>query len=173
MPEHWTLNAPVQTQHAFSHGTATADGRFVVACGCNDFPKSASTIVEAFMPTADAWQRLQDVPAEKRQNAPLVPLPNGKLLLIGGSSMQNNAVLRRLADCWLLDPTTGAWAPTGQTPSGTANEGKYCYALLGGKVVYFPGAIEGEGRPRSRTPYVYDLSAGRWDHLRTAGGDIA
>jgi hypothetical protein len=76
---------------------------------------TATTEIIDFSKPTPAWVRMGDMPSGARVEGNSVLLPNGKLLVQGGSRVDNDGSTATLgAD--LFDPATGTWSST--TPGG-------------------------------------------------------
>ena len=76
---------------------------------------TATTEIIDFSQSTPAWVRMEDMPSGARVEGNSVLLPNGKVLVQGGSRVNNDATTATLgAD--LFDPATGSWSST--TPGG-------------------------------------------------------
>jgi hypothetical protein len=76
---------------------------------------TATTEIIDFSKSTPAWVRMGDMPSGARVEGNSVLLPNGKVLVQGGSRVNNDGTTATLgAD--LFDPATGSWSST--TPGG-------------------------------------------------------
>src|SRR5439155_805941 len=91
-----------------------------------------------------------------RNNHTTTLLPNGKLLVAGGSSDGTASGAARNA--YLYDPATGAWAETGNL--NTARFGHFAVLLRSGKVLVAGGTgLSGV----LRSAELYDPVTGSWE----------
>jgi hypothetical protein len=80
---------------------------------------TATTEIIDFSKTNPAWVRMGDMPSGARVECNSVLLPNGRLLVQGGSRVDNDGSTATLgAD--LFDPATGAWSSTKAGGAGFA-----------------------------------------------------
>ncbi len=80
---------------------------------------TATTEIIDFSKSTPTWVRMGDMPSGARIEGNSVLLPNGKLLVQGGSRVNNDATTATLgAD--LFDPATGSWSSTKPGGAGFA-----------------------------------------------------
>ena len=80
---------------------------------------TATTEIIDFSKSTPAWVRMGDMPSGARVEGNSVLLPNGKVLVQGGSRVNNDATTATLgAD--LFDPVTGTWSSTTRGGAGFA-----------------------------------------------------
>jgi hypothetical protein len=80
---------------------------------------TATTEIIDFSKPTPAWVRMGDMPSGARVEGNSVLLPNGKILVQGGSRVNNDATTATFgAD--LFDPATGAWSSTAPGGAGFA-----------------------------------------------------
>jgi hypothetical protein len=80
---------------------------------------TATTEIIDFSKSTPAWVRMGDMPSGARVEGNSVLLPNGKVLVEGGSRVNNDATTATLgAD--LFDPATGSWSSTNPGGAGFA-----------------------------------------------------
>jgi WD40 repeat protein len=88
-----------------------------------------------------------------RMQAAMIPLPNGKVLVAGGSD--GSTVY--LSSAELYDPSTGMWSATGSM--GAARYGHSITLLPNGKVLVVGGY---DGTNELSSAEIYDLATGTW-----------
>jgi hypothetical protein len=80
---------------------------------------TATTEIIDFSKSTPAWVRMGDMPSGARVEGNSVLLPNGKVLVQGGSRVNNDATTATLgAD--LFDPVSGSWSSTNPGGAGFA-----------------------------------------------------
>jgi N-acetylneuraminic acid mutarotase len=85
-------------------------------------------------------------------------LPNGQVLVVGGSSSLSGWPPPALASAELYNPTTGKWTVTGNLKTG--RWGHMAVLLTNGKVLVVGGEIAGGAYTASAE--LYDPSTGKW-----------
>jgi hypothetical protein len=93
------------------------------------------------------------------------PLPDGRVLVVGGAAPDPGGYLVRLASAALYDPARGAWARTGDMLSARTD---HTASLLPDGRVLVAGGIDDRSRALDSTE-MYDLSRGLW----TGAGTMA
>jgi hypothetical protein len=89
-------------------------------------------------------------------------LPNGKVLVAGGSAVRSGESNRALRTCEVYDPATGQW-----TPAAPLNDARFGHpaVVLNDRRVLVVGGVVPVGRGRyAALGYceIYDPSAGKW-----------
>jgi len=93
--------------------------RIMVLGGCIPNATASTEMIDFSKPTL-AWVRTGNMPSGPRVEGNSVLLPNGKLLVQGGSRVNNDATTATLgAD--LFDPATGMWSSTKPGGAGFAS----------------------------------------------------
>src|SRR6266513_6182385 len=90
--------------------------------------------------------------ATARTNTTATLLPNGKVLVAGGTNIDSN-----LASAELYDPASGSWTATGSL--GTARQGHTATLLPNGKVLVAGG---GSSNGILTSAELYDPASGTW-----------
>lgn len=126
--------------------------------GARVFERSIPTAVvlgraELYDPTANRW-RVTGSLARPRSAHTAVLLPNGKVLVAGGSDGRNLAT----ATAELFDPATGTWSATGSL--NTARRLHTATLLPSGKVLVAGGEIA--ANTPTETVEIYDPATGAW-----------
>jgi Galactose oxidase, central domain/Kelch motif len=155
--------------------TLLADGKVLVAGGVNGFTNSQANVVlasaELFDPATGSWTATGSMGTPRTgQTATL--LPDGKVLLAGGSATQPIGVdaSPSISSAELYDPATGTWTTTGAMT--TPRTGQTATLLRDGKVLVAGGG--GPGRngdyhlPTLASAELYDPATGTW----TATGQL-
>jgi hypothetical protein len=93
--------------------------RVMILGGCIPNATATTEIID-FSKSSPAWVRMANMPSGARVEGNSVLLPNGKLLVQGGSRVDNDATTATLgAD--LFDPATGSWSSTKPGGAGFAS----------------------------------------------------
>jgi hypothetical protein len=104
----WTVTASMATPRQMHTATLLTNGKVLVAGGCTMYPSTLPyASAEIFDPVTGVWSSTGSM-AAARYNHQSVLLPNGKVLVSGGSNASSS-----LASSEIYDPATGAWSPAG------------------------------------------------------------
>jgi N-acetylneuraminic acid mutarotase len=148
--------------------TLLADGRVLIAGGENESSlarASGANVAARSVPTALVLGRAElynpatnsfsatGSLAQARSGHTAVLLPNGKILVAGGTDLNNAA----LASVELYDPLTGAWSTTSKL--NTARRLHTATLLPSGKVLVAGGET---GNAATETAELYDPATGAW-----------
>lgn len=147
----WTPTADMLSKGGQSHYTGAsvtqlANGKVVVAGGFSGSLSFARSWVELFDPIAGTWKAASPMKAT-RYNHSATLLPDGKLLVAGGSARAADI----LASAEIYDPATDNW--TSVSSLNQTRSGHQAVLLLNGKVMVFGGAAAEE---------IYDPATNRW-----------
>jgi N-acetylneuraminic acid mutarotase len=108
----WTNTGNLNTSRYEHTATLLSNGKVLVTGGTRaaGVPPTTTYIASAelYDPASGTWAFTGSM-ATARHNHTATLLPNGKVLVTGGSNANNNF----LATCELYDPSTGAWTATG------------------------------------------------------------
>jgi hypothetical protein len=126
------------------------DGRVFVAGG-EDNTATAIAAVELYNPTTGTWTLTSNM-STARVNPTATLLNNGKVLVVGGYSIDDNSF--PLASAELYDPTTGTFSPTGSLSTARRN---HTATLLSNGKVLIAGGYNGAYLD---APEIYDPSTG-------------
>ncbi|MEM1211689.1 MAG: hypothetical protein AAGI68_05255 [Planctomycetota bacterium] len=119
-PPSWQPIAPMP-RALIGHAASAANNRLLVTGGLYasttlQGPKpAASADVFAYDPEQDRWQAHAQLPRGRFNHAQIM-LSDGRLLIVGGSTYNDQRQRRPLAGCLLLDPETGQIEPGPELP---------------------------------------------------------
>lgn len=148
----WTGTGSIEARRFVHSVTLLADGKALVTggrFGCTA-PGAACTALnnpEIHDPATRVWSPIAGM-GNRRYNHAAVPLPNGKVLVAGGSGEL------ALNSAEIFDPETGSWSATGSLAGARA--GATATLLENGKVL-----VAG-GTPALASAELYDPATGAW-----------
>jgi N-acetylneuraminic acid mutarotase len=157
----WTATGSMGTNRSGHSATLLPDGKVLVAGGLLDgslFPAVTST-AELYDPTTGSWTAIPPM-ATNRSGHLSVLLPNGKVLVAGGSPASLSPVN---TSAELYDPATGTWKPTGSMTIG--RQGASATLLANGKVLVAGGNNFGS----LSSAELYDPATGKWTATASLG----
>ena len=148
----WTATGPLGTRRAGHSATLLRNGKVLVAGGSYLFSGQVAYVssAEVYDPVTGNWTTT-DAMATARSLHTMTLLPNGKVLVTGGSGSGVT-----LATAELFDPATGDWTETG--PLNTARSSFTTTLLPTGQVL----AAGGSGSSARPTSELYDPASGTW-----------
>jgi N-acetylneuraminic acid mutarotase len=116
---------------------------------------------EVFDPAAGAWAPAAAMGTARHGHA-AVTLPDGRILVTGGSGVRPGQEDGALASAELFHPDTGTW--TAATPMGDARTGHRAVVLGDGRVLVIGGAVPtGNGREEALAHCeLYDPGQDQW-----------
>ena len=160
------LDAPA-CHPAPSAGLPSWCGKVLVAGGISA-SSVATRAAELYDPATGAWEPTGDLHDARMEHSATL-LPNGKVLVAGGSTMLVGPAGRTVVgSSELYDPTTGSWVP-----AGTLNQARFDHTatlLTGGTVLVTGGANDQHDLHPVATTEVYDPSQGTNGTWTPAGG---
>jgi len=169
----FTATGNMTTPRQAHSAAALADGRVLIAGGYRFTPGTRRAIpidtAELYSPdlgTFGATGRMTTI----RYLHSATLLPNGKVLIAGGSSISDFSA--SLATAELYDPSTGTFTPTGGMKSG---RGGHSATLLANGKVLIAGGYDGQAQFSSRCRCSFLASAELYDPVTktfTATGDM-
>src|SRR6266852_2953661 len=116
-----------------------------------------STAVPALAGRSGTWTKTGSLNVARGEETATL-LPNGQVLVVGGSSNLAGWPPPALASAELYNPSTGTWTTTGSLKTG--RWGHIAVLLTNGKVVVVGGEIpNGAYTPSAE---LYDPSTGKW-----------
>ena len=152
----WTLTGSLATGRTLHSATLLATGRVLVVGGQSlAAPFQTFASAELYDPTAGTWSPTGSL-ATARENHFAVRLQDGKILVGGGYSIEQQAQLRSVE---LYDPATGLWTPTGSMT--VARDLPSAVLLNDGRVL----VAGGQGAAPSQalgSAEIYDPATGSW-----------
>ena len=151
----WSYTGSLNTARLFHTTTLLANGKVLVAGGCNDAGCLGLDSAELYDPVTGTWG-LTGGPNVDRVEHSATLLPNGKVLVAGGF---NRGVV---GSAELYDPVAGTWSFTGNLNVARADH--TATLLPNGKVLVAGGT--GTGIERDEQPWrsaeLYDPATGTW-----------
>ena len=139
----------------FDHAMAQAGGTVYLFGGLVGIPSTASNELWRYSTVAGNWVRLAPAtPPTARFDHSMAGGPDGKLYVFGGSAGAFNPV----AELWVYDPATNAWARRADGPQGRRSHGA---AFLGdGRMIVVGGF--GAGGARLNDVALYNPATNTW-----------
>jgi N-acetylneuraminic acid mutarotase len=155
----WTAAANMTVARGGHTATALSNGKVVVVGGASGTFAAPNLHVsaEVFDPATGAWSATGSVSVARGFHR-AVALPNGQLLITGGSNF-TSAVFPATD---IYDAATGAWTPS--TALGTGRISHTASVLANGRVLIAGGG----GTAVLGSAEVFDVTSARW----TAAGDL-
>ncbi|MFD4869811.1 Kelch repeat-containing protein, partial [Streptomyces sp. NPDC058412] len=111
----WAGAAPLRETRQTHTTTVLADGRVLVAGGCGgpvSYPARALDCAEVYDPVERSWSDAGRM-GQARCGHSATRLPDGRVLVAGGTAARSRDSERSLASAELFDPASGRWTPTG------------------------------------------------------------
>lgn len=113
----WSATTGMHTFREYHTATLLPDGRVLVAGGTS-FQDTSGTIfiaiseAELYDPRTATWTQTGSLTSARTEHTATL-LPDGRVLVVGGTSVANSGDEYTLASAELYDPRTGTWTPTG------------------------------------------------------------
>lgn len=109
----WQETGPMLQPRRLHTATLLADGRVLVTGGQDPAdPSKATPSAEIYAPAADAWKAVAPMGTPRLGHTATL-LPNGRVLVAGGSTFESIQALGELASAEVYDPASDAWTPVG------------------------------------------------------------
>jgi N-acetylneuraminic acid mutarotase len=144
------------------------DGRAVVVGGLTGTAAAPVTLAsaEAYDPVSGTWSPLAALHTARAGHSATV-LPDGRVLVAGGTGARGSTGTTALASTEVFDPATGAW--TAAAPMTETRTGHQAVLLRDGRVLVIGGTVA-TGGPPAALAYceLFDPAAGSW----TPTGDL-
>ncbi|WP_426367958.1 Kelch repeat-containing protein [Streptomyces sp. E-08] len=170
----WTGAAPLREARRMHSTTLLADGRVLVAGGSGGsaaYPVQALDSAEVYDPDERRWSDGGRM-GQGRCGHSATLLPDGRVLVAGGTAARSPDSERSLVSAEVFDPESGRWSPT--APMLDARSFHPAVALPGGAVLVAGGwaATRRDWRGGAGLAYCerYDPATGRWT---PTGGFVA
>ncbi|MCE3555574.1 Kelch-like protein 17 [Pseudonocardia sp. RS11V-5] len=138
---HWKATGAMHAARRLHSVTVLADGGVLVAGGTSagsQFPPSALATAEVYAPTTGTWTGTDDLQVARWDHS-AVALPDGSVLVAGGTAVRSGQSVRALASVERWDPTTGKW--TSVAPMTDARTGHPAVLLDNGHVLVVGGSV--------------------------------
>ncbi|MFE2143605.1 Kelch repeat-containing protein, partial [Streptomyces sp. NPDC059456] len=162
----WTGAAPLREGRQMHSTTVLADGRVLVVGGCSgpvSYPARALDTAEVYDPVERSWSDAGRM-GQARCGHSATRLPDGRVLVAGGTATRSRDSERSLASAEVFDPASGRWSPTG--PMCDARSLHPAVALPGGGVLVAGGwaSTRRDWRGGAGLAFCerYDPASGRW-----------
>jgi N-acetylneuraminic acid mutarotase len=160
----WTATGSMTGGRVLHTATLLPDGKVLVAGGADGLTETsvnALASAELYDPSTGSWSATGNMTqARARHTATL--LPNGKVLVVGGSGSGSGS--DSLASAELYDPVSGTWTATGSLIEARTY---HTATLLPDGMVLVAGG-DGSTGPQLGSAELYDPSSGSW----TATGNL-
>ncbi len=154
----WTVTGSLTEKRDYHTATLLLNGKVIVAGGYGGHPvDGALASAELYDPASGIWTVTGSL-ASGRYYHTATLLPNGKVLVAGGSNYPDY-----FASAELYDPATGTWTVTGSLKTA---RGYHTATLLPNGKVLVAGGFGGTGQLASAE--LYDPTSGVW----TATGSL-
>lgn len=162
----WTATGSLAVPRINHTAVRLANGKVLVLGGDRGSPsRNRTNSVELYDPETGQWSATGDL-IFARELATATLLPNGKVLVVGGSG--TGADLNALASAELYDPATGSWSP-----AGTMNVARSFHTatlLPNGKVLVAAGATGTFASPvLHASAELYDPATNNWTPTGSLG----
>lgn len=163
----WTSTGSLHTGRWGHSATLLADGSVLVAGGSavrSSQSLTALRTAERWDPDSGDWTEV-DPMTDARSGHTAVRLPNGNVLVAGGSVPTGRNTDAALAFCELFDPDDDSWRPTG---SLTVPRARHQATLAGTTVLATGGTTPGPGGDGTFDPFArataetYQQATGLW-----------
>jgi len=151
----WTMTASLNKVRVSHTATLLHDGKVLVVGGMDDYNFPTDNIAfnnaELYDPTTETWRLTGDLYAGRCYHTATL-LPNGNVLILGGTDLYDYPVLAEL-----YDPISGDWSLVGSINHSRA----FCSATLlpSGKVLITGGNLSYQGSSLNSVE-VYDPDTG-------------
>jgi N-acetylneuraminic acid mutarotase len=156
----WTETGALGAARCYHTATLLPGGKVLVTGGISflgHFLDRALASAELYDSTTGKWTDAGDMNSE-RMNHSATLLPNGKVLVAGGSIYDGNIATLTTAE--LYDPATGKWSQTGEMD--TARAGHPAVLLPNGKVLVIGGKNSIATTDSLNDSELYDPVAEKW-----------
>lgn len=167
----WTSTGSLSTPRRLHSATRLADGRVLVAGGIGgppSVPAAGVTSAEVYDPATGAWTAVAPL-SQARFSHSASLLPDGTVLVAGGSAPRSATSNQALCGTEIFDPKTGAWTPA--PPMNDARFGHPAVTLKDGRVLVPGGVVTvGSGKygPLGFCE-IYDPAAKTWTPTGSLG----
>jgi N-acetylneuraminic acid mutarotase len=161
---HWTATAALHTARRLHTVTLLADGRVLVAGGTGvgaQFPPPGLAAAEVYDPAAGTWTGTGNLHVPRWGHSATL-LPDGSVLVAGGSAVRSGQSLTALRSAERWDPHTGAWTEVAAMTD--ARTGHPAVLLGNGKVLVAGGSVPTGRDADAALAFceLYDPAADHW-----------
>ena len=156
----WTETGSMNEARCYHTATLLPNGKVLVTGGIKflgHFLDRALASAELYDPATGKWADTGALTTE-RMNHTATLLPNGKVLVAGGSIYDGN--ICTISPAELYDPATGKWAETGEM--NTARAGHPATLLPNGKVLVSGGKNSLATSDSLASAELYDPATAQW-----------
>ncbi len=150
-----SLAAAVRWSHS---ATLLADDRVLVAGGRNPYTNEGVRTCELYTPSTDSWSTVPGPDGPARVDHSAFLLPNGKVLLVGGSQQYNDSAQD------LFDPSAAPGAAWSRTLSPPTVRAPATVQLADGRVLLISGA-NNDSATSSNVIWQYSPSSNSWQRF--------
>ncbi|MFI8962635.1 kelch repeat-containing protein [Streptomyces sp. NPDC053493] len=151
----WTPGRPMSTARRMHSTTPLADGRVLVVGGYggpNAFPVRPLATAEVYDPVSGDWSPAGEL-REPRCGHSATPLPDGRVLVAGGTGTRSAGSERTLTSAELFDPALPGWTTAGEMTD--ARSFHPAVPLPDGRVLVAGGWVETRTDWRGGTALAY------------------
>ncbi|MGV3708957.1 MAG: kelch repeat-containing protein [Gemmatimonas sp.] len=160
----WTTTGSLAAGRTLHTATVLANGRVLVVGGQTiGAPFSTFASAELYDPNAGTWSATGSL-ATPRENHIAVRLANGKVLIAGGYSIEQQV---RLRSAEIYDPAAGTWSSASNL--SVARDNAVAHLLGDGRVLVVGGSGTGSDLAALNSAEVYDPVGNSW----TAVGNMS
>jgi hypothetical protein len=162
----WSPAASLSTPRILHKLVRLRNGKVLAIGGLTDLKSCELTgfkPCELYDPEVDKWFPTAPLSADHGKHFFAIGLPNGKVLVAGGTICTFTSTMRcvtanctSVPECELYNPTTEQWSPAATLPEPRDSLGATATVLPTGNVL-----IIGDGDPRSKT-ILYDVHKDKW-----------
>lgn len=136
------------------------NGKALACGGYNQYTKKYVSSCAIYNPQTERWTQVKDM-LNSRQGHSGVVLPDGRVLMAGGSSTDSTAgTIGVISASEIYDPERDEWSPTGSLNQARGNH--LVVLLNNGKVLAIGGMQMGNPQQALSSTELYDPATGTW-----------